>query len=128
MDNFFLNDHRCQCGKLLLRGIFLDGALEVKCRRCGEINKIGRLNLTGDDVHYLLIIDDKGTITNASDSAFRILSRGDNELIGGGWRRLILSCIKKSVKNFLGRNRSWTRTIIFNLILFIYLAKRKESP
>jgi PAS domain S-box-containing protein len=82
MDTLFLNEHRCQCGKLLLKGVFFDGALEIKCKKCGEINKIGIIKLADDSTHYLLIINDKGKIVNVSDSACRILGYTHEELIG----------------------------------------------
>lgn len=32
-------DHKCSsCGKLLFKGILVDSAVEVKCRRCGTMN------------------------------------------------------------------------------------------
>ena len=82
MNTLFLNEHRCKCGKLLLKGVFFDGTAEVKCKNCGSINKIGRLKLNNDDTHYLLIINNKGEIINASRSACRILGYSCEELIG----------------------------------------------
>ncbi len=40
-----LNDYRCTCGKLLLKGIVFDGVIEIKCKRCGVISKIGEAKL-----------------------------------------------------------------------------------
>lgn len=77
-----LSEYRCVCGKLLLKGIVFDGNLEIKCRRCGEITKIGEAKLIEDSSHYILIIDDKGLITNISDSACQILGYGREELLG----------------------------------------------
>jgi len=77
-----LNEYRCSCGKLLLKGIFFDGTLEIKCKRCGEFTKIGNSKLTEDSIHYLFILNNKGTIINASSSACTALGYPHNELLG----------------------------------------------
>lgn len=82
MDTLFLNEQRCECGKLLLKGIFFDGHLEIKCKKCGTINKIGSIKLADDATHYLLIINNKGVITNVSNSACCVLGYSCDELIG----------------------------------------------
>ena len=82
MDTLFLNEQRCGCGKLLLKGIFFDGQLEIKCKKCGAMNKIGNIKLANDESHYLLIINNKGVITNVSNSACAILGYSHEELIG----------------------------------------------
>jgi len=82
MQKLLSQEHRCQCGKLLLKGIIFDGSIEIKCRRCGTVNKIGEIKMSNDDEHYLLIIDNDGRITNASSSASRILGYSNEELIG----------------------------------------------
>ena len=102
MDKFFLNEHRCKCGKLLLKGIFFDGALEIKCKRCGEINKIGLIKLIDDVTHYLLIINNRGIITNASDSACRILGYSRDELIGKFFTQINPTMPKEIGKRFFG--------------------------
>ncbi|MCX6781642.1 MAG: PAS domain S-box protein [Candidatus Magasanikbacteria bacterium] len=82
MNTSFLYEHRCKCGKLLLKGIFFDGLLEIKCKKCGIFNSIGSIKLADDATHYLMIIDDRGIITNVSDSACKILGYAYGELIG----------------------------------------------
>ena len=77
-----LNDYRCTCGKLLLKGIVFDGTVEIKCKRCGLISKIGEAKLIEDSSHYLLIINDRGLITNASQSVYDVLGFTPFELIG----------------------------------------------
>lgn len=80
--SLLLSDYRCACGKLLLKGIVFDGNLEIKCKRCGQINKIGAAKLKDDKTHYLLIIDKLGNITNTSESIYPILGYSRSELIG----------------------------------------------
>lgn len=36
MDAIQLLEYRCGCGKLLFKGVLFLGAVEVKCRRCGQ--------------------------------------------------------------------------------------------
>jgi len=82
MHTLFLDEHRCSCGKLLLKGAFFDGALEIKCDRCGKLNNIGSIKLPKDVKHYLLVVDRDGLIVNASTSASHILGYTLDELIG----------------------------------------------
>lgn len=82
METSFLNQHRCICGKLLLKGIFFDGLAEIKCRSCGKINNIGFIKMEDNNSHYMLIINDKCLISNCSNYACNILGYSNNELIG----------------------------------------------
>lgn len=99
-----LNNYRCTCGKLLLKGILFDGILEIKCKRCGEIVKIGESKLVEDSNHYLLIIDDKGIITNASDSILQILGYYPEEIIGKSLMQLNSSLPKEIGIKFFGED------------------------
>jgi len=40
MEQNFLNEYRCDCGKLLFKGTLVDCKIEIKCKRCGEIKLI----------------------------------------------------------------------------------------
>ena len=37
MDNNFLNEYRCNCGKLLFKGDLKKCRVEIKCKRCSQI-------------------------------------------------------------------------------------------
>lgn len=102
MASLFLSEHRCSCGKLLLKGIFFNGTLEIKCKRCKEINKIGSLKLADDAAHYLLIINEKCVVTNCSDSACRILGYVHDELIGKYFTQINPTMPKEIGKKFFG--------------------------
>ena len=102
MDTLFLSEHRCKCGKLLLKGIFFDGTLEIKCKRCGEVNKIGSIKLADDATHYLLIINDQGKISNVSESACRILGYACDELIGKHFTQINPTLPKEIGRKFFG--------------------------
>lgn len=100
MHPLFLDDHRCSCGKLLLKGVFFDANLEIKCKKCGEINRIGNVKLADDASHYFLIINKQGKITSVSDSACRILGYTPSELIGKSFME-IDTVISKKMKKML---------------------------
>ena len=102
MNTLFLNEYRCKCGKLLLKSIFFDGFLEIKCRHCGEINKIGRFKKENDKKNYLLIVNDQGKIVNASDSACLILGYKGEELIGKHFTQINTTIPKEMEKVFIG--------------------------
>lgn len=40
MEPSILNDYRCDCGKLLFKGLLLSCKLEIKCKRCGTIKTV----------------------------------------------------------------------------------------
>lgn len=82
MANIFLKEQRCECGKLLLKGIFLQASLEIKCKKCGKISQIGSLKEFSSDENYLLVVNEKGIITNADEAACKFLEYSHDELVG----------------------------------------------
>ena len=38
MDNSYLKEYRCECGKLLFKGSLVSAVVEVKCKRCERMN------------------------------------------------------------------------------------------
>lgn len=38
MDNSYLKEYRCVCGKLLFKGSLISAVIEIKCRRCEKVN------------------------------------------------------------------------------------------
>lgn len=82
MPDFFLKEQRCECGKLLLKGIFFHATLEIKCKKCGKINKIGSIKELENDRAFLLVFNGKGFIINASEAACHILEYSHDELVG----------------------------------------------
>ncbi|MDD4412631.1 MAG: PAS domain S-box protein [Patescibacteria group bacterium] len=100
MDIFILNEYRCNCGKLLFKGIFFDGTLEIKCKKCGTISKINRVKLIDDVNQYLLIVNKQGLVINFSDSACKILGYSNDELLGKEVTRLSPSLSLELGKKF----------------------------
>jgi phage FluMu protein Com len=65
-----LHDYRCECGKLLLRGLILTGGVEVKCRVCKKMQTIdGLTGKLSTDTRYILFLNERGEVVSASDSA-----------------------------------------------------------
>jgi len=85
-----------------LKGIFFDGILEIKCKRCGVINTIGTVKLVDDATHYLMIINGNGVVVAASDNACRILGYTSDELIGKHFTEINPSMPKEISKKFIG--------------------------
>jgi PAS domain S-box-containing protein len=78
-----LEDYRCECGKLLLRGLILTGEIEVKCRYCKRVEVIrGLTGSLSSDLRYVLFLDEKGIIIRASSSAEKHLGITQSELAG----------------------------------------------
>lgn len=76
--SFTLVENRCDCGHLLFRGILLDSFLEIKCKRCKKI--FGSERDAAPVGRYTLLIDDRGTILDASESCLASLGYAREEL------------------------------------------------
>lgn len=35
-----LQEYRCDCGKLLFKGLLVKGIVEIKCKRCQDIKRV----------------------------------------------------------------------------------------
>jgi phage FluMu protein Com len=78
-----LEDYRCTCGKLLFRGLILTGGVEVKCKYCKNIQTIdGLTGKLSTDARYLLFLDEKGHIVQASSTAKKHAGFEPIELVG----------------------------------------------
>ena len=75
------NEHRCVCGKLLFKGIIISGIMEIKCKNCGTMNRMGKMKIDESGQGYLLIINDKGLILDMSESACSVLGYTYEELV-----------------------------------------------
>ncbi len=76
-----LNDYRCTCKKLLLKGFIFVGEIEIRCRFCKKTSTISGLNGSLSTMYrYVLISDDRGKILKATTSAVSILGYSDAEL------------------------------------------------
>jgi PAS domain S-box-containing protein len=104
VDTFFLNEQRCKCGKLLLKAFFFDGVLEIKCKKCGVVNKIGGTKLIDDKNNYHLIINEKGLITNVSNSISEILGYTREELVNQHFTK-INKTVPSQIKDIFFRTR-----------------------
>jgi len=70
------------CGKLLFKGMILEGFVELKCRHCDYTLKVeGVLNRKN---FHTIILDDECHILNISDSTVTLLGFSKSELIGHG--------------------------------------------
>ncbi|MDD5726136.1 MAG: PAS domain S-box protein [Patescibacteria group bacterium] len=104
MSPVFLSEHRCACGKLLMKGVLFDGTVEIKCKYCKKIHQIGRIKLADDAARYLLIINNQGRIINASDTAAGILGYTIEELIGKHFTEINPTLPPEIGERFYGKN------------------------
>lgn len=102
MNTFSFFDHKCKCGKLLLRGALFNGLIEIKCKKCGFINKIDHIKIIDDESHYVAILNNNGIITKASQTACNILGYSYGELVGKHFTYVNSSVSKEIYNNFLG--------------------------
>jgi PAS domain S-box-containing protein len=82
MKSIIINEYRCDCGKLLFKGLLLDSHLEIKCKRCGKIKSLGGLYEGEIGSHdYSIVYDRDMKVVNASQTAAEYLGYSLNELL-----------------------------------------------
>lgn len=83
MDSTFLHEYRCDCGKLLFKGLMITSHIEIKCSRCGQLKTIpGIVGNFSVDHFYTLLVDEYGNILNASQSIKDVLGYDKEEMQG----------------------------------------------
>jgi len=54
-NKLILIEYRCDCGKLLLKGIFLTGIIELKCKYCHKVSEVyGILSLLDNKKMFMI--------------------------------------------------------------------------
>jgi hypothetical protein len=82
METSILRDYRCDCGKLLFRGMLLTCQIEIKCKRCGAIKIMhGILDQPRALGRYALLLDKSGRIAQSDNSASVALAYSQGELL-----------------------------------------------
>lgn len=64
MNTSFLKEYRCNCGKLLFKGLLVISVVEVKCKRCGNMGIFDDQE-KGAPVSFAVAIDGNGNIIDA---------------------------------------------------------------
>ena len=54
-----ISEHHCECGKLLCKGDFSGGIVEIKCRRCDRITRFGGKSATQ---HTIVLVTPEGLV------------------------------------------------------------------
>lgn len=56
-----LREYRCDCGRLLFRGLLFVSFIEIKCKRCSAIAEFKGLDVSDDGyTEYDLLLERKG--------------------------------------------------------------------
>ncbi|HRV76258.1 MAG: PAS domain-containing protein [Candidatus Nomurabacteria bacterium] len=77
------NEWRCECGKLLFKGAFLAGLIEVKCSRCKRMVYLQQFNAyTADNPSFMTTMSQEGTILTVSQGLFDALGYAQEEVTG----------------------------------------------
>lgn len=92
-NTFALPEYRCDCGKLLFKGILMLSSIEIKCRNCGKVRAIGRKHEDLPENQYAFVSaistkdayaqdDPSPFVVDVTDSALAILGWERDELVG----------------------------------------------
>jgi len=109
-----INEWRCECGKLLFKGAFLAGLLEVKCSRCKRMVYLQQFNsYTAQRQSFMATLSSEGTILTVSRGIEDILGYQQEALIG---------------KNFIEYINPNLHTIIGFWLEGIELKKNDKNP
>ncbi len=83
--SFFLLEYRCDCEKLLFKGILFTSIIELKCKRCHKVSELYGMNKQVEQKsgRYTMLFDALGgvKIIDASPSASEILGYSKKELL-----------------------------------------------
>lgn len=82
MEQQFLTEYRCACGKLLFRGLLLLSVVEVKCKRCGRIGVFREDGGEEAPFAFAFSLDAQRKIVNVCRRAPHFLGYKRADLIG----------------------------------------------
>ena len=84
------SEWRCDCGKLLFKGVFLIGVIEVKCTRCKRIVYLQECeSFTTSEPSFMLILSTTGEILSASDGVRDTLGYPPEECTGNNMQQYV---------------------------------------
>lgn len=61
-----LIEYRCNCGKLLFKGLIYISTVEIKCKRCG-VTRVFRGSSCESTHSFMLVVDNGGRVVDACD-------------------------------------------------------------
>lgn len=74
---------RCDCGRLLFKGEFMVGIIEVKCPRCKNIVYLQEYNaFTAGKDSFMVLLDPSGTVMSATPGVKGLLGFEPEEVVG----------------------------------------------
>ncbi len=82
MKSYLNADYRCQCGKLLFRGLILKDILNTKCPRCNALSSFKGVGVFDNENRVALLCAEDGKIVNASASLQEIFGYAVEDVIG----------------------------------------------
>lgn len=88
MQSIPLAEYRCECGKLLFKGVVRTTQIQIKCKRCGALSSFGPSDARAVSDRYGVLAARDGTILSVSDSVRKILGYTPEELCSMNMRDL----------------------------------------
>lgn len=79
METIPLREYRCECGKLLFKGLLFLGVVEIKCKRCGKVPAMEHFE---PGVFALVECDAAFSITTVSGHPRDVFGYECDELLG----------------------------------------------
>ncbi len=61
----YLIEYRCSCNKLLFKGFLLFSNIEIKCNRCGSLNKFQSKGKNNEPVSFSFFVDKSENVTGS---------------------------------------------------------------
>lgn len=102
MEPLPLKEYRCDCGKLLFKGMLAIGFVEVKCRRCGRLKLMtGLVNDVFDSESCTIMLNRSGDILSSSRSANDVLGVNYIDIIGGRLEALPIAIPESVYRKFI---------------------------
>ena len=79
METIPLREYRCECGKLLFKGLLFLGVVEIKCKRCGKMPAMEQFD---PGIFALVECDEAFLITAVSGHLRDVFGYEHDELLG----------------------------------------------
>lgn len=116
------HEWRCNCGRLLFKGAFVVGIIEIKCPRCKRIVYLQEHNtFPSGRESFMLTLDMDGTVNSVSEGVQKLLGYKSTELVGKSLTKILQPEISSSLDFWLEKVRELSLTDNPNIVATLKL-------
>lgn len=99
-----LYSYRCNCGKLLFKGLLADSTIQIKCKKCGDLMSFqGQKDHVSPDGNHALMFNSDGRVISASSNIQELLGYSLEELLLKEYSDLLASAPHRLIETNIRR-------------------------